>query len=141
MVFGSINVHFEITTTGVLSYLVACCKIVSRIKWKVVRDLCKDIYELTLKEDDYPNGPVDLIDLFIPDKGIDQDPLEVFEKLYSNAEKVFLFVVFVVWLSRTYPGNANHYYKEITHNYAERCPSVSKLVTILLSLRHAQTQK
>ena len=75
MVFGSINVHFEITTTGVLSYLVACCKIVSRIKWQVVRDLCKDIYELTLKEDDYLNGPVDLIDLFIPDKGIDQDPL------------------------------------------------------------------
>ena len=61
-----------------------------------MRDLCKDIYELTLKEDDCPDGPVDLIDLFIPDKGIDQDPVDVFEKLYSNAKKVFLFVVFVV---------------------------------------------
>ena len=80
---------------GVLSCLVACCEIVSRIKWKVARDLCKDIYELTLKEDDYTDGPVDLIDLFIPDKGIDHDPVEVFEKLYSNAEKVFRFVVFV----------------------------------------------
>ena len=126
---------------GVLSCLVACCEIVSRIKWKVVRDLCKDIYELTLKEDDYPDGPVDLIDLFIPDKGIDHDPVEVFEKLYSNAEKVFRFVVFVVWLSRTHPGNAHHFYNEITHNYSERCPSVSKFVRIVLSLHHAQAQK
>ena len=105
-----------------------------------MRDLCKDIYELMLKDDNYPNGPVDLIDLFIPDKGIEQDPLEVFEKLYSNTEKVFLFVVFVVWLSRTHPGNSHHYYKEITSNYAERCPSVSKFVRMLLSLRHAQMQ-
>ena len=126
---------------GVLSCLVACCEIVSRIKWKVVRDLCKDIYELTLKEDDYPDGPVDLIDLFIPDKGIDHDPVEVFEKLYSNAEKVFRFVVFVVWLSRTHPGNAHHYYNKIAHNYPERCPPVSKFVRIVLTLRHAQAQK
>ena len=126
---------------GVLSCLVACCEIVSRIKWKVVRDLCKDIYELTLKEDDYPDGPVDLIDLFIPDKAIDHDPVEVFEKLYSNAEKVFRFVVFVVWLSRTHPGNAHHFYNEITHNYPERCPSVPKFVRIVLSLHHAQTQR
>ena len=126
---------------GVLSCLVACCEIVSRIKWKVVRDLCKDIYELTLKEDDYPDDPVDLIDLFIPDKGIDHDPVEVFEKLHSNAEKVFRFVVFVVWLSRTHSGNAHHYYNEIAHNYPERCPSVLKFVRIVLSLRHAQAQK
>ena len=139
--FGLIKVHFEITTMGVLSCLVACCEIVSRIKWKVVRDLCKDIYELTLKEDDYPDGPVDLIDLFIPDKGLDHDPVEVFEKLHSNAEKVFRFVVFVVWLSRTHPGDAHHYYNEIAHNYPERCPSVSKFVRIVLSLRHAQAQK
>ena len=84
---------------------------------------------------------MDLIDFFISDKGIDQDPVDVFEKFYSSAEKVFLFVVFVVWLSRTHPGNAHHYYNEITRNYAERCPSASKVVRILLSLRHAQMQK
>ena len=83
---------------------------------------------------------MDLIDLFIPDKGIDHDPVEVFEKLYLNAEKVFRFVVFVVWLSRTHPGNDDHFY-EITHNYPERCPSVSKFVRIVLSLHHAQTQR
>ena len=37
---------------GVISCLAACCEIVSRIKWKIVRDICLDIYRLIVERYD-----------------------------------------------------------------------------------------
>lgn len=124
---------------GVLSVLLACCEIVSRIKWNVVRDLCEDIYRLTVKGNNEPDSRFEFLnrptEVWI-------DPIELFQQELPNAESSdFTFVIFMIWLHRNHPDFAHRYYKEITLKYPERCPSASKLAEILVSLRHAEQKE
>ena len=116
---------------GVLSVLVTCCEIVSRIQWKIVRDICLDIYRLTVEgnqnELDFLNQPVE----------VSADPIKTFQEV-DTKDKLFRFVMFVVWLHENHPELAYYYYKEITLKYPEQCSSKRKLIETLVGLRYVE---
>ena len=126
------------TTMGVIC-LAACCEIVSRIKWKIVRDICLDIYRLIVERYDESDSRFEFLNRPVE---VWVDPTEVFQHELPNIKsRDFTFVIFMVWLHRNYPVVAHRYYKEITLKYPERCPSTSRLAEILVSLHHAEQKE
>ena len=127
------------TTMGVISCLAACCEIVSRIKWKIVRDICLDIYRLIVERYDESDS---LFEFLNRPSEVWVDPIELFQQELPNAKsRDFTFVIFMVWLHRNHPVGAHRYYKEITLKYPELCPSISRLAEILVSLHHAEQKE
>ena len=124
---------------GVFCCLAACCEIVSRIKWKIVRDICLDIYRLTVERYDESDSRFEFLNR--PSE-VWIDPIELFQQELPKAKtNDFTFVIFMVWLQRNHPVLAHRHYKEITLKYSERCPSTSRLAEILVSLHHAEQKQ
>ena len=122
---------------GVLSCLPLCCKIMTHIRWKIVRDICLDIYRLIIEGYDEPDSSFEFLNAL--DEG-ENDPIKIFQQA-DTEDNIFRFVIFVVWLHRNHPEFAYHYYREITLKYPERCLSLFKLVEILVSLRHTEQKE
>lgn len=67
----------------------------ARFKWRIIKELCRDIWHVTRIADSEKAAHLLL--------NTDHDPLHVFEQVHPRGEKVFRFVVFAVWLSETHP--------------------------------------
>ena len=77
---------------GVISCLAACCEIVSRIKWKIVRDICLDIYLLIVERYDESDS---LFEFLNRPSEVWVDPIELFQQELLNAKsRDFTFAIF-----------------------------------------------
>ena len=87
---------------GVFPCLAACCKIVSRIKWKIVRGICLDIYRLTVERYDKSDSRFQLLNC---SNEVWVDPIGLFQQELPNAKnKDFTLAIFMIWLHRNRPS-------------------------------------